>query len=137
MSGRLFLVIALLAACSDDDSIVTDLGVITTPDPALSPIEHPDTATTNGDVPVTVMTFGDDCTWAKRTDVEITGLTAIIRPFDQSAVDSLCADTLFSYPHTAVIRFDRPGTAMIKVLGYAFGDRFGAVIEHSVTVEIQ
>jgi hypothetical protein len=67
----------------------------------------------------------------------VTGLKAVVRPFDQSAVDSVCADTLFAYPHTITLRFEQAGTATITVLGYAEDDRFGTVIERSSALEIE
>lgn len=132
------LLLALFAACSDsDDSIVVDLGVITTsfiPGPA---IEYPSVAQSNTDIAVTALTYGSDCTWLKRTDVKVTGLKAEIRPFDESAVQSTCGDTIFSYRHETTIRFEQPGTATITVFGYGEGDRFGTVIEQSSDLEIE
>lgn len=126
-----------LSACSDDDGVVVDLGVITTPDHAEPRIEHPALFEHGVDVQVTVTTYGDDCTTVDRTDVEVNGLVAIIRPFDKSATRSVCADTLFSYEHVATIRFADAGTATISVLGYDTGDRFGTVIERSTMLEIK
>lgn len=126
-----------LSACSDDDGVVVDLGVIIAPDHAEARIEHSALVEHGVDVQVTVMTYGDDCTTADRTDVEVSGLVAIIRPFDKSATRSVCADTLFSYEHVATIRFEQAGAATISVLGYDTGDRFGTVIERSTMVEIK
>lgn len=132
------LLLLLLAACWDaDDSLVVDLGVITTSFELGPSIEHPAVAQSGADASVTVLTYGDDCTWGKRTDVEVTGLIAVIRPFDESAVESLCGDAVFSYRHTTSIRFEQAGMATITVLGYEEGDRFGTVVQRSSTFEIQ
>jgi hypothetical protein len=132
------LLLVVLAACSDpDDSLVVDLGVITTSFELGPSIEHPAVVQSGANVSVTVLTYGDDCTWVKRTDVEVTGLTAVIRPFDESAVESLCGDAIFSYRHTTSIRFEQAGTATITVFGYEEGDRFGTVVQRSSTLEVQ
>lgn len=132
------LVVVVLGACSDaDDSLVIDLGVITSSFDLGPAIVHPAVARVGEDVAITVLTYGDDCTWAKRTDVEVDGLGAEIQPFDESAVESLCGDAVFSYPHATVVRFALAGTATITVVGYAEGDRFGTVIQRSSTLEIQ
>lgn len=135
----LLLSAVLLAACTGDGngSVVVDLGVIVASDGTDPPIEHPATAQSGVDIPVAVMTYGDDCTWVDRTEVAVNGLTAVVKPFDKSDVASVCADTIFSYRHMASIRFAQPGTATITVLGYDKGDRFGTVIERSSTLQIQ
>lgn len=131
------LLLAVLGACSDDnESLVVDLGVITTSFDLGTPIEHPAVAQTNTDIAITVLTYGSDCTWLKRTDVKVAGLRVEIRPFDESAVDSFCGDTSFSYRHTTTVRFDETGTANIVVYGYGEGDRFGSVIEQSSSFEV-
>lgn len=132
------LLLAFLAACSgEEESLVVDLGVITTTFDLGTPIEHPAVAQPNTDIPITVLTYGSDCTWPKRTDVKVTGLKAEIRPYDESAVDSVCGDTIFSYRHTTTVRFEEAGKAEITVFGYGEGDRFGTVIEQSSSLEVQ
>lgn len=136
--SRTLVLAAVLSACSaDDDTVVVDLGVIVGPDQMDPVIEHPEVLQRGVDIPVTVTTLGDDCTWADHTDVVITGLTAVIKPFDKSATDSPCADTIFMYKHSATVRFEESGTATITVVGYKMGDRFGSVIERSRSLEIQ
>ena len=130
--------LVVLAACSNaGDSLVVDLGVITTSFEYGPSIEHPAVARSGTDVAVTALTYGSDCTWFKRTDVEITGLTAVIRPFDESAVESVCGDAVFSYRHTATIQFAQAGMATITVFGYEEDDRFGTVVQRSSTLVIQ
>lgn len=139
MRWATLLFVFVTACAGDEDGFVVDLGVITSSfESDFGPsIEHPAVAQAGADVEVTVYTYGDDCTWAKRTDVEVRGLNAVIRPFDESAVDSFCGDVVLRYPHTASIRFEQPGTATITVFGYAESDRFGTVIQRSSTLEIQ
>jgi hypothetical protein len=133
------VLLGLLAACSDDDSLVVDLGVITTRNEAeIGPsIQHPASAQAGTDVSVTAQTYGTDCTGPERTDVKVTGLNAVIRPFDRNFVESVCGDLVWPYRHTTSIRFEEAGTATITVFGYEEGDRFGTVIQRSSTLEIQ
>ena len=132
------VLVVLMAACSaDDDTLVVDLGVITRSFDVTPSIEHRAVAQSGTDVAVTVLTYGSDCTWPKRTDIEVSGLSAVIRPFDENAVESFCGDAVFTYRRTISVRFDQRGTAMITVFGYEEGDRFGTVIERSSTLEIR
>ena len=81
------LLLVLVAACSDaDDSLVVDLGVITSSFDLGPWIEHPAVVQSSTDFSITALTYGDDCTWVKRTDVKVTGLTVELRPFDETAV---------------------------------------------------
>lgn len=129
----------VVSACSEKDtsSIVVDLGVIEATDRLEPAIDHPAIAQRQADISVTVMTYGNDCTWMDRTEVEVHGLDVVIRPFDRSDTESPCGDTIFGYPHLASVRFEQAGTATITVLGYGEGDRFGTVIERSSSLEIQ
>lgn len=81
------LLTLLVTACAEDDGFVVDLGVITSSFEAdYGPVlRHPATAPAGTDVMVTAVTFGNDCTWARRTDVEVTGMTAVIRPYGENA----------------------------------------------------
>lgn len=131
-AGTLFLF--LLSACS----------LFTTSDGSDAPtgageavpgtiVSHGDTSTvtlstefvaSGRPVTVTVQTFGGGCVPEPiRTDVEVDGQTATIRPIDRSfeASSEVCTLEIRYLEHTTSVTFDEPGRATLRVVGWEKG----------------
>lgn len=96
----------------------------------VSAIEAPDTVQSEERFVVTVVTTGPDACWRnERTESVVSGLTAIITPYD---IDSggTCPAIPVEITHIAELTFARSGAGVIRVRG-----RDGTGLEHSITVE--
>ena len=121
--GLLGAVVAL--ACGGGDAagpdIVWDLqpGVIEFFDEAII-IDLPETTTVGAETAITVGTFGGGCTAEGHTEISITGLSAIVQPFDsviRPFPDLACTQELRVFEHQAVLQFAVTGVATVRVLG--------------------
>jgi len=91
---------------------------------------------------VTVLTFGGGCIRdpsRTRTVVAPLGLTAEITPYDRRTVSRVCTSDLLYLEHTAELRFEAPGTAVVTIRGAANDLQFGgepewATLEYTVEV---
>lgn len=96
-------------------------------------VEAPDSIDTGERFTVTVTTSGPDGCWKKeRTEVSVSGLTAMIAPYD---VDTArpgisCTTAVVEIMHTAEVTFARAGAGLIRVRG-----RDGTDKELSVVVQ--
>ncbi len=77
----------------------------------------PDTVQAGTPFTVTVRTFGDGCYSFARTEIEMDGMAAEIRPYDSRKTDVACPEILLTIEHTATLRFDTPGLATVRVVG--------------------
>lgn len=69
-------------------------------------------------VRVIVTSYGGGCHSRGDTEVSVSGLTADVTPYDFTApAGTPCTLPLLSFRHEAEIRFDRGGTALIRVHG--------------------
>ena len=106
-------------------------GWLTDPDPVLghvTDVTAPDTVTAGQLFTVTVTTTGPDGCWRKAsTEVEIDGLSAVIRPYDVDEAEATpgiaCTQAIVHLEHEAELRFDSTGTAGIEVRGRDGSDR--------------
>lgn len=69
-------------------------------------------------VDVSVISYGGGCERQGDTEVVVTGLEAMVTPFDFTDADAqVCTDILKSFDHKASIEFPTGGTATIRVRG--------------------
>jgi hypothetical protein len=66
---------------------------------------------------VTVRTYGDGCTEKGRTEVEVAGGRAIVRPYDYHRQRVDCPSILGLFDHTAMVQFEVPGTFEVVIEG--------------------
>ena len=67
---------------------------------------------------VSVSTFAGGCTRTiARTEAEVSQTLAEIRPYNETRRAEWCTRDLIILTHTAVIQFDQPGPATIRVIG--------------------
>ena len=127
----------LLAACS---GATTDIGVIGRVDQAVI-TSLPEIAKRDEAIQLTFNTYGDSCTAATRTEVQLQGLEATVTPYDTKTTGtstSPCVLVAFRIEHTATLVFDQVGTATVTVRGYDTSSDFGGkVIEVVRTITIQ
>ncbi len=82
------------------------------------PIELPDTVEQGVPFASTVVTFGSgNCVRADGADVDVSGLTAHITPYDLVAITGVCTDDLAPYPREVTLQFDEVGEATVWVHG--------------------
>lgn len=75
-------------------------------------------------VDLSITTYGDGCHSRGITDVVLTGLEALVTPYDYTATPgSTCTRQLVSSIHRASLQFDRSGTARVRVRGIDAGTR--------------
>jgi hypothetical protein len=87
---------------------------------------------------ITVRTFGGGCTRQGPTEVEVTGLTAIVQPMDSSIVpfpDLACTEELLVFEHRVELRFAEAGVATVRVLGRR--EPGGGPVEFERTLVVQ
>jgi hypothetical protein len=85
-------------------------------------------------VNLTVMTYGNSCFSAADTDVRVSGLNAVVTPYDQ---DPECSDrALKQIEHVVAVQFTEPGTARILVRGINASTRTSSnMAGDTVTIE--
>jgi len=112
-----FAAASLLSACDilGPDSYVA-LGVLVVHDDTLGSVNAPDTVSAGEGFDVIVGTLGGACDKVERTELEVQGVIALIRPYDRKSLGS-CIDRGEIIGHTASVRFDAPGLGAIRVTG--------------------
>lgn len=84
-------------------------------------IDAPDTVAAGVPFSVTVPSFGDGCIARGDTQVEIGDMVVQLRPFDifttSMPKNDACTRRLALYDHTASVRLDKPGVAIIRAIG--------------------
>jgi hypothetical protein len=105
-------------------------------------VSAPASATRGVAFQVSVPTFGGGCTRKiARTETNVSGALAEIRPYNETHRADVCTDDLLMLTHTVSVRFDEPGPATIRVLAVqrpfqGDGTRTGpAQIEHQLLVQ--
>ena len=86
---------------------------------------------------VRVTTYGGGCHRQGKTGVSVSERTrmAEVTPFDELNVAAeVCTDILKMFSHTVAVRFDQPGTAVVRVHGRRLQDN--AVVTVTRTVEV-
>ena len=103
-------------------------------DPAR--VSVPDSARAGEPFTVELASYGGGCVRKGRTDVANEGMTADIRPFDyhNTARNVVCTAELSLYRHDVTVRFDRPGTATIRVHGRRMPNGEPVVITRTVVI---
>jgi hypothetical protein len=94
------------------------------------------------DFKVTITTYGGGCESKGGEEVTVSENTAIVEVYDfttATSLSSVCTMPLLHFPHTVTLRFEKPGEAIIKIVGQRElnsgiwrGRSF--VREHSLTV---
>jgi len=95
------------------------------------------------DVTVTVSTYGGGCHSKGVTDVQRTGMQALLTPWDHTAPPGTpCTMQLVEMRHTATVSFPQAGTATIRVRGIDAGTRHVGnmagdtiIVERTVTLQ--
>lgn len=92
-----------------------------------SSIVAPDTVSRGQPFAVAFRTFAGGCTRSvARTLVATSGLTTTIRPFNRTTASTGCTRDLLYLQHTAQVRVDASGTALLRVIGEQRGASTGA-----------
>lgn len=101
-----------------------------------SPIHLPSEIRSGVSFSATVVTYGSStCTRADGADVQVTGLTAEITPYDlRRTGKAVCTDDLAPHPREVRLRFNTPGEALIRVRGRSIAVDEPAVYDTTVTV---
>ena len=87
-------------------------------------LQSPDSVPVGQPFTVTVTTLGDACTRADGADVEAElPLLRIIRPFDLHRTTGVCQAIGLTLPREVTLRFDKPGEAVIRVVGESHPQR--------------
>jgi hypothetical protein len=121
------LVVAFLGCASPVGSEPTwerQVGAIEIGGDQAPPIELPETVERGVPFASTVVTFGSSvCVRADGAEVDMSGLTAHITPYDLVAVTGVCTDDLAPYAREVTLQFDEVGEATVRVLGLTlFGE---------------
>lgn len=88
-------------------------------------------------VDVSVISYGGGCERQGDTEVVVTGLDAMVTPFDFTDVDAqVCTQVLKSFDHRVSIEFPAAGTGTIRVRGLspAWGVADTIVVTREVTL---
>jgi hypothetical protein len=107
-----------------------------------SSVEVPNSARVGDSVAVRFHTFGGGCTRPGRVDVVVSGLRAEVRPYhvhpaaDQKT-EVVCTMELRFDPRVAHVRFDNPGSAIVRVIGLATPGDQPFVIERGLQIQPQ
>jgi hypothetical protein len=103
----------------------------------------PDTVAAGADFDITITTVGGGCERAGDTAVLLAETSASVMVYDFTAATHpgvVCTAILKRLPHTASVRFDKPGEALIRVWGRRVGPETPPagqpiVLEHRVMVQ--
>jgi hypothetical protein len=99
-----------------------------------APVEVPEAVARGSDLRVTVTTWGTNTCWKEAgANVHVQGNVAEIVPYDLEPTDRryACGDAMIDLPREVTLRFDAPGTAVVRVRGRETNASVGA----DVTVE--
>jgi hypothetical protein len=111
---------ALLAACTLITGVIEDRQVGRLGYPDYLAISVQDSAVVGQPLGITVRTLGSDGCWrGDGTDMEVSGLTATITPYDvdRETRGTACTQMLVEITHTANLTFGLPGEAHISIRG--------------------
>ncbi|GMV04502.1 MAG: hypothetical protein AMXMBFR53_07820 [Gemmatimonadota bacterium] len=131
----LIFLLVLLAACSDPaapgDGWAREPGRLMPELSSIQVLQMPTQARAGTAFEITVTTVGSSsCTRPDGATVSVSGLVADVTPWDRIAPEgTACTDDLHPFPRAATVRFDTPGSALIRLHGSG-----GLVYEASLTV---
>jgi hypothetical protein len=114
-------IIAVTALCScdglfDDSGERSQVGTISFfGEPVV--IEVPDTVAQGQPFSVGVRTYGNGCVSVGRTEVMVTGLQAVVTPYDTHGGGEICPDILRRFDHETTITLDQAGTGAVRFRG--------------------
>ena len=102
----------------------------------------PAVAQAGRDFKVTISTYGGGCESKGGEEVTVSENTAIVEVYDfttATSLSSVCTLQLKQFPHTVTLRFEKPGEAIIKIVGQrevnsSIWRRRSFVREHRLTV---
>jgi hypothetical protein len=89
------------------------------------------------DFQVNVTTYGGGCERQGETEVSVSqpARTADVTPYDETNVAAeACTQELKMFSHTATVRFEQPGTAVVRVHGRRLQDRAPVTVTRTVEV---
>jgi hypothetical protein len=89
------------------------------------------------DFQVNVTTYGGGCERQGETEVSVSQRTrmADVTPYDETNVAAeVCTDILKMFSHTAAVRFEQPGTAVVRVHGVRLQDKAPVTVTRTVEV---
>jgi hypothetical protein len=139
--ARLFAVLAAPAACSVVDPTFAEPALIIFYGDTAQ-VATPSSVTRGVPFEVSVQTFGGGCTrMIARTETDVSGAVAEIRPYNETRRSDVCTDDLLFLTHVVSIQFDHVGPVTIRVIAEQrpFGDtttRTGpAALEYQLVVQ--
>ncbi|HEU0012217.1 MAG TPA: hypothetical protein VFQ45_00965 [Longimicrobium sp.] len=111
---------ALLGACSllDEEAYVRYPGALEYyAEPAL--ISVPDSVRVGETFSVNLATYSSDCIERSHTESSQSGLSGWVTPYDinRNLQSKGCGQAMRTHAHTAELRFDKAGTATVRVSG--------------------
>ena len=132
----------LVAACSpatepagDDGEEVRVLGDIAFYSAGDPYVEVPASAERGVEFPVVVRTYGGGCHRVGDTEVRAVGPAVVeVAPFDLTRLRAPCTEQLVVLTHTARVRFDAAGRALVRVRGREAPGGGELVVEREVLV---
>jgi hypothetical protein len=100
-------------------------------------VEVPARVNAGADFQVNVTTYGGGCERQGETEVSVSQGTrmADVTPYDETNVAAeVCTDILKMFSHTATVRFEQPGTAVVRVHGLRLQDKAPVTVTRTVEV---
>lgn len=89
------------------------------------------------DFQVNITSYGGGCERQGDTEVSISqqARTAEVTPYDETNVAAeVCTQELKMFAHTATVRFEQPGTAVVRVHGVRLQDKAPVTVTRTVQV---
>jgi 3,4-dihydroxy-2-butanone 4-phosphate synthase len=86
---------------------------------------------------VNITTYGGGCERQGETEVSVSQQTRIadVTPYDETNVAAeVCTQELKMFSHTATVRFEQPGTAVVRVHGVRLQDNAPVTVTRTVEV---
>lgn len=127
----------LAAACSSSTApqevrVLGEIAGYNADDPRIS---VPATAERGVPFPVSVVTYGGGCYRAADTEARVIGPSVVeVAPYDFERPGAVCTLILMSSTHTASVRFDAAGPAVVRIRGRQRPGNGELVVEREVLV---
>lgn len=135
MSKMMLVVPALLFGACDvfeaDDEVVLGTVFFHATPPSIS---IPDSVSAHTPFTVAVRTFGDGCYSFGRTETELDGMVAEIRPYDRRQTGEVCPAILVSIDHSVTLSFGSSGLATVRIIGSRAPGETEDTLEKNVVV---
>ena len=116
-AGRLLVAVAAVALVACDDPYALEAVRVVGALELGKQVQIPDTMTAGEPSEISFWTNGDGCVTGGETEVNVTGQSALVIPYDYLGSEgSSCGILLFQYfEHKADVVFHDPGTAEITI----------------------